>query len=36
MVAIDLQDKVAVITGGGQGLGQATGNLLYAAGARWS
>lgn len=34
MVAIDLQDKVAVITGGGQGLGQATGNLLYAAGAR--
>ena len=34
MVAIDLQDKVAVITGGGQGLGQATGNLLHAAGAR--
>ncbi len=34
MIAIDLQDKVAVITGGGQGLGQATGNLLHAAGAR--
>ncbi len=34
MIAIDLQDKIAVITGGGQGLGQATGNLLYAAGAK--
>lgn len=34
MIAIDLQDKVAVITGGGRGLGQATGNLLHAAGAR--
>ena len=34
MIVIDLQDKVAVITGGGQGLGQATGNLLHAAGAR--
>lgn len=34
MITIDLQDKVAVITGGGQGLGQATGNRLHAAGAR--
>ena len=34
MISIDLQHKVAVITGGGQGLGQATGNLLHAAGAR--
>lgn len=34
MVPIDLHDKVSVITGGGQGLGQATGNLLHAAGAR--
>ena len=34
MVPIDLQNKVAVITGGGQGLGQATGNLLHAAGAK--
>ncbi len=34
MIAIDVHDKVAVITGGGQGLGQATGNLLHAAGAR--
>jgi 3-oxoacyl-[acyl-carrier protein] reductase len=34
MIVIDLQDKVAVITGGGQGLGQATGNLLHAAGSR--
>ncbi len=34
MIAIDLRHQVAVITGGGQGLGQATGNLLYAAGAK--
>ncbi len=34
MIPIDLHDKVAVITGGGQGLGQATGNLLHTAGAR--
>ncbi len=34
MISIDLQNKVAVITGGGQGLGQATGNLLYSAGAK--
>ncbi len=34
MISIDLQGKVAVITGGGQGLGQATGNLLHAAGAK--
>ena len=34
MISIDLQNKVAVITGGGQGLGQATGNLLHAAGAK--
>lgn len=34
MIPIDLTDKVALITGGGQGLGQATAALLHAAGAR--
>lgn len=34
MISIDLHDKVAVITGGGQGLGQVTGSLLHAAGTR--
>jgi len=33
MRSIDLSGRVAVITGGGQGLGAATANLLYEAGA---
>lgn len=34
MVSIDLSDKIAVITGGGQGLGKATATRLHEAGAR--
>jgi 3-oxoacyl-[acyl-carrier protein] reductase len=34
MIPIDLTDKVAVVTGGGQGLGKATAGLLHRAGAR--
>ena len=34
MVSIDLSDKIAVVTGGGQGLGRATATVLYEAGAR--
>lgn len=34
MVTIDLDGKIAVITGGGQGLGRATAGLLHQAGAR--
>lgn len=33
MIAIDLRNKTAVITGGGQGLGKATTTLLHRAGA---
>ncbi len=33
MISIDLTDKVAVITGGGQGLGKATAQMLHQAGA---
>jgi 3-oxoacyl-[acyl-carrier protein] reductase len=33
MIAIDLQGKTAVVTGGGQGLGKATAEILVAAGA---
>lgn len=33
MISIDLTSKTAVITGGGQGLGQATATMLHAAGA---
>jgi 3-oxoacyl-[acyl-carrier protein] reductase len=33
MIPIDLTDKVAVITGGGQGLGKATAQMLHEAGA---
>ena len=33
MISIDLTGKVAVITGGGQGLGRATAGVLHAAGA---
>ena len=33
MVTIDLAGKTALVTGGGQGLGQATARMLYAAGA---
>ena len=34
MIPINLSDKVAVITGGAQGLGKATALMLRAAGAR--
>jgi 3-oxoacyl-[acyl-carrier protein] reductase len=34
MVSIDLSGKVAIVTGGGQGLGKATASLLRQAGAR--
>ena len=34
MISIDLSGKVAVVTGGGQGLGLATARRLQAAGAR--
>ncbi len=34
MISIDLSGKVALVTGGGQGLGQATATLLHGAGAR--
>lgn len=34
MVSIDLSDKIAVVTGGGQGLGRATATVLHEAGAR--
>lgn len=34
MISIDLSGKVAVITGGGQGLGKATATMLRSAGAR--
>ena len=34
MISIDLTGKVAVVTGGGQGLGLATATLLHQAGAR--
>lgn len=33
MIAIDLSEKTAVVTGGGQGLGRATATLLHQAGA---
>ncbi len=33
MISIDLSGKTAVVTGGGQGLGQATASVLHAAGA---
>lgn len=33
MVSVDLSGRVALVTGGGQGLGQATSRRLYAAGA---
>ena len=33
MISIDLSGKTAVVTGGGQGLGQATATVLHAAGA---
>lgn len=33
MIAIDLTGKVAIVTGGGQGLGQATARMLHQAGA---
>lgn len=34
MIAIDLTGKVAVVTGGGQGLGRATATMLHQAGAQ--
>lgn len=34
MIPIDLSGKVAVITGGGQGIGMATATMLHSAGAR--
>ncbi len=33
MISIDLSEKTAVVTGGGQGLGRATASVLYASGA---
>ncbi|MFM7864998.1 MAG: SDR family NAD(P)-dependent oxidoreductase, partial [Planctomycetaceae bacterium] len=33
MVTINLDGKIALVTGGGQGLGQATARLLHEAGA---
>jgi len=34
MISIDLSGKIAVVTGGGQGLGRATASVLHAAGAK--
>ena len=34
MISIDLTNKVAIVTGGGQGLGKATGDMLRRAGAK--
>ncbi len=34
MISIDLANKIAIVTGGGQGLGRATATVLHAAGAR--